>query len=668
MRTCASKSNVGFVRNVNQALVMLAPADVIVLNSDCEVAEGWYEGLRSAAYSDTRVATASALTNHGSILSVPERNRPLASLPPEWSLDSAARAVQAASPRIHPTLPAAVGHCFYLKRSALDLVGALDEEFAPGYEEEVDFSQRCTRYGLVHVLADDVFVLHRGGGSFEASGGAAELRLRNHRTLLERYPYWDRWVKTVERADRTPLARSLSAGRRALRAATLTVDARVLTEFMTGTQLHVLEVIAAVHDLDSMAIRVLVPQKIGDYAAEYLESLDRVRLVTEKQARREPPTDVVHRPYQTTSAEDVRFLRSIGHRLVITHQDLIAFHNPAYHAGFEQWLEHRAVTRTALAAADRVAFFSRHARSEAIAEELVDPPRARVVLLGTDHRITVGPGASGVPSGADRWADRPFLLCLGTDFVHKNRVFAIRLLAAMNERHGYKGDLILAGPHVASGSSARDEAEELGGVPGLAQRVADIGAVDEAGKRWLMQRADAVVYPTTYEGFGLVPFEAGDAEVPCFFAPTTALAELLPRSAALLVPWDAAASADRCAELLADPDRKREHVRALRAAGAGLTWRRTGAELLDLYEDAMNAPSRDALGMIETLAQGTHLDPYSEALVGPDGVLPAEMVRPLLAISQSSVLRRMVFGTLRAGHLAGRSLRALRGKSGAAAR
>ena len=58
---------------------MLAPADVIVLNSDCEVAEGWYEGLRRAAYSDTRVATVSTLTNHGTILSVPERNRPLAS-------------------------------------------------------------------------------------------------------------------------------------------------------------------------------------------------------------------------------------------------------------------------------------------------------------------------------------------------------------------------------------------------------------------------------------------------------------------------------------------------------------------------------------------------------------------------------------------------------------
>ena len=158
--------NVGFVHNVNQALRMLAPADVIVLNSDCVVAKGWYEGMRRAAMSDTRVATVSSLTNHGTIVSVPERNRPAPSLPQNWSLDDAAAAVRASSPGLHPALPAAIGHCVYIRRRALDLVGPFDEAFAPGYEEEVDFSQRCTRQGLSHVLADDVLVLHHGSGSF----------------------------------------------------------------------------------------------------------------------------------------------------------------------------------------------------------------------------------------------------------------------------------------------------------------------------------------------------------------------------------------------------------------------------------------------------------------------------------------------------------------------
>ncbi len=54
---------------------------------------------------------------------------------------------------------------------------------------------------------------------------------------------------------------------------------------------------------------------------------------------------------------------------------------------------------------------------------------------------------------------------------------------------------MLAGPHVAVGSSAGEEAEELAPT-GAGDLVMDLAAVDEAGKRWLMERAAAVVYPS----------------------------------------------------------------------------------------------------------------------------------------------------------------------------
>ena len=216
--------NVGFVHNVNEALRLLAPADVIVLNSDCVVTEGWYEGLRRAAYSDTRVATASALTNHGSIVSIPERNRPLPNIPQEWSLEAAAAAIRAESTNTTPTLPAAIGHCLYIRRSALELVGAFDEAFAPGYEEEVDFSQRCIRHGLSHVLADDVFVLHYGWGSFKNSESVDALRTEHHGLITARYSYYDAWVEEV--AQRLRHAAGAVARRRPARAARDVADGR----------------------------------------------------------------------------------------------------------------------------------------------------------------------------------------------------------------------------------------------------------------------------------------------------------------------------------------------------------------------------------------------------------------------------------------------------------
>ena len=650
--------NVGFVHNVNGAMRAAWPADVIVLNSDCVVSDGWYEGLRLAAYSDTRVATASPLTNHGTIVTLPDRNRPTPNLPQDWSLEDAAHAVRSGSPRLYPALPSAIGHCMYLRRSALDLVGDFDESFAPGYEEEVDFSQRCIKHGLCHVLADDVFVLHYGGASFGAESPAKEFQEAHHRMLVAKYPYWDSWVGDVEKASDTPLARSLAAGRRALRGVTVTVDGRILTKFMTGTQLHVLEIISALSEVEPIPVRVIVPHDLGRYAADVLAALPNVRLIDEDEAMAEAATDVIHRPYQVSSIEDLRLLLSAGERLVITHQDLIAFNNPAYHPRYATWTEHRDLTRTALAAADRVAFFSHHARREAVREQVVEPERARVVLLGTNHRLTTLRPEPSRPRGARRLGDGPFLLCLGTDFVHKNRPFAIRLLDALRTRHGFAGKLVLAGPHVAGGSSAGEEAEVLARRPDLRRHVIDVAAVDEAGKRWLMEHATAVVYPSAYEGFGLVPFEAAEAGVPCFFAPEAALGELLPQRSALLVPWDVEASAERCAEVLTDPDARRAHVDALRVAGAPLTWGRTARDLLALYREAIDSPPRDGrvvvgelvglkLEMRELQERGTY-DADMLGLMAEGATIPQDLRRPLLAIANRRLLRGLFFGPLRA--------------------
>ena len=175
--------NVGFVANVNAAFEAAAPADVIILNSDTIVSEGWLPGMRAAAYCDSRVATATALTNAGTIVSVPHRNHPVPSLPADATVDGVAAAIRRTSPRLYPDLPTCVGHCVYIRRPALELVGHFDLAFSPGYEEEVDFSQRCVVHGMRHVLADDVFVFHRYGGSFGGTEDVRQLRRDHHRSL-----------------------------------------------------------------------------------------------------------------------------------------------------------------------------------------------------------------------------------------------------------------------------------------------------------------------------------------------------------------------------------------------------------------------------------------------------------------------------------------------------
>jgi len=641
-------ANVGLVRNLNDALRSASPGDAILLNSDCMVADGWLDGLRRAAYSDDTVATASALTNHGTILSVPERNHPVERFPQDWSFELVARRIREASPRLYPRIPTAVGHCMYVRRCALELVGDLDEAFSPGYGEEVDFSQRCILNGLSHVAADDVFVLHSPGSSF---GSDNPLREEHERLLAARYPHYHPTVAAAEEDVSSPLARSLSAARRAIVGLSVTIDGRCLGPIHTGTQIQTLEVIHAIWSTGEARVRVILPPDAGRYAKRALASIPEVEVATVREIERGTyKSDIVHRPYQVTSADDLELLDRAGERLVISHQDLIAFHNPGYFPSYESWLAYRRLSRQALSLADMVVFLTRHAANDAIVNDLAEPGVARVVNPGADHRLmTLHPEPR--PPAALSGLDTAYLLCLGTDYRHKNRLFALRLFAALRGSQGWDGRLVLAGPRVDTGSSAGPEATLLMADRDLARATVELPAVSEAEKSWLVNHAQAVLYPTVSEGFGLVPFEAAAAGVPCVFAPQTSLAEVLAADTAAIIPWDPEATAERVAPLLRAGEERNAVVEATREAGRRFKWDDTGRGLVQVYREALDRPYREARSLArEGVGYSQLFSSLGEdgfRLVGPDGYLPPEVMRALLAISTRRTLRIPAFSLLR---------------------
>ena len=115
----------------------------------------------AAANSATDIATVSVFTNNGTILSLPHRNMPWPNIPNDLDVVEASRRIASVSQLTRPSIPTAIGHCFLIKRRALNLVGGFDTTFGTGYGEEVDFSQRLIQIGLRHIVADDVFVFHK---------------------------------------------------------------------------------------------------------------------------------------------------------------------------------------------------------------------------------------------------------------------------------------------------------------------------------------------------------------------------------------------------------------------------------------------------------------------------------------------------------------------------
>jgi glycosyltransferase involved in cell wall biosynthesis len=571
----------------------------------------------------------------------------------------------------------------YVRREALELVGYLDAELQLSRALEVDFAQRCLLAGLAHVAADDVLV-----GVLIEHHADREIPRR----LRERYPYLPRPAQI--RAS-SVLGRTIEAARGPRARLSVTIDARALDAAITGTQRHILELISSLARTGALRLRLLVSPETGAEVIELLRSLPMTELLPIGAIDAATPRSTIfHRPQQVFATADLRLALRLGERIVVNQLDLIAYRNPGYHPDASAWHSHRRVTRQALAAAERIVVFSEHTRRELLSDELVDEERVRIVPPGLDHpahgdgRRPAALAQTHRTATGEEESLNGFLLCLGTDFRHKNRLFALRLLAALRERHGWEGSLVLAGTHIPHGSSRELERDFLAQRPQLREKVIELGAVDEHEKAWLVSRTAAVVYPSVYEGFGLVPFEAALSGVPCVFAAQSSLAEVLPVDQAAIIPWDSEQSAAKAFELLEDATTRARHVQALADAAKPLTWKASAEATVSVYKEAAVAPQREAQALSRDGVQREHelrelvaardalmaklegerehaRRMYDElnaevgsglSLIGPHGALPEDLQRALLALSARPALSRPLYG---AGALAFRAARVL---------
>jgi GT2 family glycosyltransferase len=190
--------NVGFVASVNRGMAQAA-GDVVLLNSDTEVAPGWLDRLRAAAHAAADIGTATPFSNNATICSYPRfcEEQPL---PPGMTvadLDAICARVNAGR---SVDIPTAVGFCMYIRRDCLDDVGLFDaERFGRGYGEENDFCMRARARGWRHVLAADCFVYHAGGASFSAEK-SARVRVAQQ-TLTALHPHYEALVAAHIQAD-----------------------------------------------------------------------------------------------------------------------------------------------------------------------------------------------------------------------------------------------------------------------------------------------------------------------------------------------------------------------------------------------------------------------------------------------------------------------------------
>jgi len=193
IRLIRHSENQGYTRTINEGIRLHPDRDVVLLNSDTQVASDWLDRLRRCAYAEADIATVNPFSNNATICSYPLfcENNPL---PPTNTVEGLDRLFRETNAGRWGEIPTAVGFCMYIKRACLDQVGLFDEEHFPrGYGEENDFCMRASQAGWRHALCGDTFVFHTGSVSFGAAKHA--LLAKSHQILAELHPEYDARVR-----------------------------------------------------------------------------------------------------------------------------------------------------------------------------------------------------------------------------------------------------------------------------------------------------------------------------------------------------------------------------------------------------------------------------------------------------------------------------------------
>jgi len=220
---------------------------------------------------------------------------------------------------------------------------------------------------------------------------------------------------------------------------------------------------------------------------------------------------------------------------------------------------------------------------------------ARLLAMSEDDIAVVPPGVDaleflGVSATTARWVRdlalldaAPLLLLPARVTRRKNIELAIAITAALRDL-GHAPKLLVMGPlgpHNPANVAYRDELRAQQDALRVRDRVIflhEYGAVDEATRRDLYLLADALLFPSAREGFGIPILEAGLARLPIFCADIPVLRESA-RADAHYFALDASPAqiAQQIADVLARDARYRLKQRVVRE----YAWERIFAERIE---------------------------------------------------------------------------------------
>lgn len=150
-----NQENLGIPFGYNQGIRAAKGESILLLNRDTVVTDKWLELLESCLYSSSDIGAVSPATNYDSYYQTIAVNYSSTDDMQEFASRHNSEDPDQWEQRIR-----LVGFCMLIKRTAVDVVGFLDERFSSGNFEDDDYSYRIVKSGYRLILCKNVFV-HR---------------------------------------------------------------------------------------------------------------------------------------------------------------------------------------------------------------------------------------------------------------------------------------------------------------------------------------------------------------------------------------------------------------------------------------------------------------------------------------------------------------------------
>lgn len=238
--------------------------------------------------------------------------------------------------------------------------------------------------------------------------------------------------------------------------------------------------------------------------------------------------------------------------------------------------------------ADHFITISHHSKNDIVSKLTINPDRITVINLAADVKYHLKPSKSDVDKVLRKYhISRPYLLNVGTINPRKNLEFLVRVFAEAKQKFNLPHKLIIVGKK----GWHYDRLFQLVLSRGLVKDIIFTGYVDDDDKPALYHDADAFLFPSIYEGFGLPPLEAMTCATPVISSNTSSLPEVMGNGGILLDPTNEASWIEAIGGVLTNKSLASELATKGRRQAASFSWDRCAKETLDVYRRVCHSKS-----------------------------------------------------------------------------